>query len=145
MLQARWLMTELKEADWNPREVNKELLRLPEQDHVDLPNQRASGMPSFVTDKTHKEYDELAFYSNTFVKQSPLKLVPGKEGEVTVNGFFIVGWKDGRIETVDVADARLYPLPGEHHVWVVVFPGMDEYSTRLKQLPGVTGGAVDFD
>jgi hypothetical protein len=138
MEQARRLLNELRNVEWNPRDVDQALLRLPEQDFVDLPTQRVPDMPSFITDKVHRQYDELAFFSNTFVRQSA-QIVPGQEAEVTVTGFFIVGWKDGRVNTVDVADVRLFPLPNQDQVWIWVFPGMDEYASGLMKMPGVAG------
>ncbi len=146
MEQARRLLAELRDADWNPRGVDQSLLRLPEQDHAKSWVDRDPARPSFLTDSFHPQYEEVAFYCDTFVEKK-LTVVKGREGDLAMTGFFIVAWKDGRVNTVDIAEARLFPLPNENKVWIIVFPGMDEYDAGLKQyapvIPNTRGPSGD--
>lgn len=138
MQQARKLMAELSEANWNPREVDQSLLRLPEQDYAQNRMDRLPQRDSFIIPSKFQQYDEVAFYCDTFISRKR-EIVKGREAELTVTGFFIVGWKDGVINTVDVADVRLVPLPGVDNTWFHVFPGMNEYDAGLKYMSGTRG------
>ena len=71
--------------------------------------------------------EEVAFYSDLYVTRS-LEAIPGVEGALHLGGFYIVGWKDGRVEQVPVADVRVYPH-GDR--LMLVFPGMSVYDTSL--------------
>ena len=130
MDQARQLLVELRNADWNRDAVDPDLLMLPEQATVGA-WQNLPGADSFVVDQRHAQYEEVAFYSMTFVDKS-FVVVPGQEHVVTTTGFFIVGWKDGRVETVDVSDVRMFSLGGVDNPRIPVFPGMDEYDSNLE-------------
>jgi hypothetical protein len=131
MEQARSLLTALRDADWDTRRVDQRLLYLPEHGQrgelKDDPH-----APSFLRDTIHPEYDEVAFVCSTFVDRE-LTVVPGKEGTLTVTGYYIVAWKDGRVEKVQVADLRLLEIPAAERTWLTVFPGMDEYDPDLKR------------
>ncbi len=133
MEQARRLVAELKEADWNIHGVDQSLLRLPEQDYVQAKVFRSPDMTSFAIPRGDPVYDEVALYSSTFVNWVPKD---GKSGASARTGYYIVAWMDGRVNTVDVADVRYFPVPGKDDQMLYVFPGMDEYDAALKYLPG---------
>lgn len=135
MQQAKRLLSELRDADWNPCEVDQALLRLPEQDTAQNVADRRPGQTSFAVPQHTSVYDEVALMSNTFVQKN-LKIVKGVEGTMEITGYWIVGWKDGRVTAVDVADVRYVPNPEEENSWLYVFPGMDEYDSALTALPG---------
>jgi hypothetical protein len=134
MEQARRLMTELQARDFDPQSVGMELLRLPEQDFVSIKSRRAPESRSFVIPVRNSEYDEVAFICDTFVLWNT-RYVRGAEAVSLTTGFYIVGWKNGAINTYDVRDVRLYQLPDRTSM-IPVFPGMDEYSTELRPYPG---------
>ncbi|HXH61086.1 MAG TPA: hypothetical protein VNI20_06980 [Fimbriimonadaceae bacterium] len=137
MLQARMIYDQLHDANWDPAAVNPTLLRLPEQDYKSSALERAPYTDSFAI-RFHDaipQYDELALLSSTFVNTTLTDDPSASEGRrATTTGYFIVGFKDGHVVTVDVTDARLFEYkPGK---WVPVFPGMDEYDPGLRKYPG---------
>jgi hypothetical protein len=121
--QAYELNVALMDANWNPLQLDHALLRLPEDDS-----------DSFAIPYNRPLYEEVSFFCNTFVT-TKVTIVKGEEGRSSTTGFWIVGWKDGRVTTVNVKDVRL--LPYEHESgWAIVFPGMDEYDEGLEPHPG---------
>jgi len=121
--QAYELNVALMAANWNPLQLDHSLLRLPEDD-----------ISSFAVPYNRPLYDEVSFFCSTFVS-TKVTIVKGEEGRGTRTGFYIVGWKDGRVTTVNVKDVRLLPKENESG-WAIVFPGMDEYDDGLKAMPG---------
>jgi hypothetical protein len=121
--QAYELNVALMDANWNPLQLDHALLRLPEDDS-----------DSFAVPRNLPLYDEVSFFCHTFVR-TKVTIAKGMEGRGSTTGFFIVGWKDGRVGTVNVNDVRL--VAKEHGAgWHIVFPGMDEYAEGLKRYPG---------
>jgi hypothetical protein len=117
--QAYELNVALMDANWNPYKVDHSLLRLPEDE-----------TSSFAVPTKLALYDEVSFFSTTFISRK-VTIVKGEEGRSSTTGFFIVGWKDGRVTTVNVKDVRLLPKEDETG-WFFVFPGMDEYHEGLE-------------
>ena len=135
MAQAKVLLSELRDADWEIRKVDQRLLNLPERglrgEAKDDPH-----APSFMRDSVHPEYDEVAFICSTFVDRE-LTVVPGIEGTLSITGFYIVAWKSGQIDKIDVRDVRLLAIKAGEPSWIRVFPGMDEYDAGLRPyVPG---------
>jgi hypothetical protein len=137
LVQARALMTELQNTGWDRIDVDRDLMRLPEQDYASLPSRRSPSSDSFVLPRGFfEEYEDIAFICDTFVRQET-QVVQGQEGRMQTTGFYIVGWKTGAINTYDVSDVRLYPLPGQPNRKISVFPGMAEWRADLQRHPGV--------
>lgn len=134
LLQAKMLLNELQDSRWDASRVSPKLLRLPEQDFVSSAKGRRPERNSFAIE-LQPEYDEVAFTCDTFVDRR-LDTVKGVEGKLVTSGYYIVGWKDGHVSTVDVHDVRLFELPGKPGVKIAVFPGMSEYSASLQAFPG---------
>ncbi|MEX2242280.1 MAG: hypothetical protein WD716_00390 [Fimbriimonadaceae bacterium] len=126
--QAYNLNVALMGANWDPLQLDHSLLRLPEDDS-----------DSFAVPTKLALYDEVSFFCSTFVT-TKVTIAKGEEGRGTTTGFFIVGWKDGRVTTVNVKDVRLLPK-GNEPGWFFVFPGMDEYDEGLKLHPGTKSSA----
>jgi hypothetical protein len=126
------LLAALEAANWDYHAIDQNLLLLPEQIHHENPSEREPWMWGFQP-LTFEGRDELAFTSMLYTRQN-VRVQPGIEASTEPEGHFIVGWKDGRVTTVPVSEARYYPITraGEQ-VWVLVFAGMASYSTDLYQ------------
>lgn len=127
MTQARALIADLRAHDWDWDAIDTSLLHLPDQQYAEWEAQRGTWQYSFYHCK-HPIYDEVAFYCDLYARLN-LHIVPGIEGENHPTGFFIVGWKDGRVTQVPVAEARLFDIGAQRSK--LVFPGMGEYSATL--------------
>jgi hypothetical protein len=143
--QAKRLVAELREANWDVSKVDQKLLRLPEQDFKQSWADRRPSAQSFAIPRTAPEYatspertvfDEVALTSSTFVNYVPRN---GKSGDSTREGYYIIAWMDGRITTVDAPEARYFAVPGREGDYFTVYPGMDEYDKALTALPGTRG------
>lgn len=125
----RQLLAALKERNWDWHGIPDELLRVPDQYNW----QFAPTSPGFWTWSTCPQpayQDEVAFVCSLYTWRE-LEVVPGIEGRLHMSGFYIVGWKDGRVERVPVEDARQYPVAGGSTI--TIFPGMSEYDPALPK------------
>jgi hypothetical protein len=149
MEQARELLKELAANDWNRKRVNPALLRLPDQDFAEMEMDRHPDSDSFSgshPNSPFKFYEkEVAFFSQTYVRRN-VKPGPGIEGVVSkVEGFFIVGWKDGRVTKVPVEEVRMVaqevPMGNNkaETAFCYVFPGMTVYDKSLPKMAGLNG------
>lgn len=128
MAVGRQLIAQLQEHNWNWDEVDTNLLKVPDQEFW----QNAPNGPGYWTWARCAEdiYNEVAFYSNLYV-WNEFERIPGIEGKLHVSGFYIVGYRDGRVEKVPVGQTRLYPITNDQ--LLTVFPGMSEYDPNLPK------------
>ena len=131
MARARTLLTALRENEWDAERIDYHLLRVPDQDFAQFERLRGPNTyASFFCARQDIYRAKVAFYIDLYIRKN-LEVVPGIEGVLHVEGFYIVGWKDGRIERVPWDQVRLYPSgPG----FKDVFPGMDEYDPELPRI-----------
>jgi hypothetical protein len=128
--RARQLMAALRENNWSANGVDRELLRVPDQDLAQIPSDRADYVPTFWCPSADNVYDEIAFYSMLYVRRD-FTVAPGSEGRTQYSGFFLVGYRSGEVEEVPVQDVRILWRDG---IGKPVFPGMAEYSSELPCL-----------
>jgi hypothetical protein len=149
MVQARELLVQLSRNGWDRHRVPFSLLRLPDQDFVESAADRTANVPSFnvVTQASTVDshyaaldapyFNQLAFWCRTYVRLNRREEQAATEGvAIAPEGFFIVGWQDGRAEQVPVEEVRLYGVQfnGRTH-YVPVFPGLACYSPTLGRYP----------
>ena len=129
---ARKLLVALRENNWQWKQFDWNLMRVPDQDYDQDLHRQQPKMATWVhAGYSDAEYrDKVAFYSLLYTR-SHLEVIPGIEGVNHFEGFYIVAWKDGRVEKVPVADVRLYP---KSDYFITVFPGMDQYDASLPGL-----------
>jgi hypothetical protein len=132
MTQARDLAQALAKVDYNPLQVDSRLLRLPDQDFAQNENRRGPNDPSFAV-PTIPIYSQVACYT-TLYSLTVLEPNPGHEASAHHVGFYIVAWKDGRVEKINVDTIRLAPHEGREGEFVAVWPGLSAYSTDLPLL-----------
>ena len=75
----------------------------------------------------HLYRGQVAIDSDLYVRRT-VKVVPGIEGITEFEGFFIVGWFDGRVEKVPVDKVRMIKIGDGYSN---VYPGMKEYRNDL--------------
>jgi hypothetical protein len=128
---ARALLSELRANNWNWNAVEEreDLLISPDQyAYQHRPNLQGVRAWTWNTCPQAPYADEVAFFTSLYTWEE-FEVIPGIEGKLHVSGFYIVAWKDGRVERVPATDARMYPV--ETGSWIVVFPGMSEYDAEL--------------
>lgn len=126
----RQLVAELAEKNWDWKAVNQNLLKVPDQYNFQFAPE-GEGMWTWAPCTQPEYQNEVAFFSQLYTWRE-FNRVPGIEGRLKVTGSYIVGWKDGRVETVPVSDVRLYPS-SQADTYLYVFPGMDEYDADLPR------------
>lgn len=131
-------MAALRANGWDRWKVDQALLRLPDQDHAETEFERRPEKLSFTISSLEPYQAEVAFKCMTYVRNNRGE-GGGIEGRVSSpEGFFIVGWKDGRIEQVPIQNVRLLPFDlNGRAVKLYVFPGMAVYDANLEKYPGV--------
>lgn len=132
MQQAHSLLSALSQNGWDPLKVDGNLLTLPDQLYAEYPRQRRANYWSFQMMSLPVE-NEVAFYSPLYVREN-FRVVQGLEATKSPEGFFIVGWKNGKVTQVPVAGARSYVWgQGGGRRGHVVFPGMAVYNAAMPQ------------
>lgn len=142
MNQAHQLIDYLRLNNWpSDIKVPLELRRLPEQKYDEIPGNRDEHEPSFILyDPTlNLATPEVAFVSKTFYRRNVSRY---KEdiGETTTSrpsGFFIVGYRDGRIEKIAPSAVRMIADPNQPQAAVETFPGCQSYRDDLPHLPNL--------
>lgn len=125
----RQLVAELAAKNWDWNAVNQNLLKVPDQYSYQFAPE-GDGLWTWHPCPQPEFENEVAFYSMLYTWRS-MDVVPGVEGRLAVTGSYIVGWKDGRVESVPVDDVRL--CPSEDDTFVCVFPGMEAYNPDLPR------------
>lgn len=129
MQQSKLLLEALRKVAWEPgsfREgyrVPRELLFLPDRSMAE--NETLNGKHVFFYNisKIPKDW-EIAFYSTLYARANPSHY----RNDVTKfkpSGFYIVGWKDGRVTKVPIEDIRMKVMPDG--IRIATFPGMKVY------------------
>lgn len=126
--QTRFLVEELRTNDWDPMKVDHDLFRLPDQMYAENPRQRGRWAYAFYHTKQEPYLDDVVVFTDIYARKN-LRVAKGKEATMSPEGYFIVGWRDGRVTTVPASEVRLYPF-GEAELFV--FPGMSEYRADLR-------------
>lgn len=122
MDQSRVLMSKLQQNNWDFASLGRDLLRLPDQDFAQNPELRSMHDTSFCF-PDDPLFRNVAFYSTLYTTRG--------SGHENTHGFYIVGYRDGRVEQVPVSNIRLLPRHGSHGVWDEVWPGIKGYSDSL--------------
>jgi hypothetical protein len=143
--QTHDLVLALRQVDGDPFKVPKELGRLPDAIYASDPGKRDIHTGSFAYAKLRAEPDaisqsDVSVYSDIYVHSDPA-YYKGDRVQFNPSGFYIVGWKDGRVSTVAVDDVRV--VATGRHGTVPVFPGMKEYDPngiRLFEVEHRMGG-----
>ena len=131
--EARNLMTALQEHGWNWADVRRYhdgQFRPPDQDFAYDELLRESSQPFSQLDLEPLYRDEIAFYTDLYVRND-FERIPGVEGRAHYSGFWIVGWRNGNITRVPMADVRLLQVSSDRRVYV--FPGMSAYRDDLPR------------
>lgn len=123
-----------RKANWdvNPNTVPVRMMLLPDRYMSEDPHQRSDRVSSFCfpSSDTSPELANVALYSDIYVRHN-VSRYRGDVSRARPTGFYIVGFKDGRVLKVPVDDARLLKNGR------LVFPGTPEYDPDLQKLPSV--------
>lgn len=122
----RILWAALMDNGWEPRNVDPSLLRLADQDFAEDPSRRGPNAQSFAIptyrSDTNSVYQNVAFFTTLYVKKNPTNgpgLELGRRFQPT--GYYIVCFKDGRVDKVSVRDVRFVPNPSGPKVQQCLF------------------------
>ncbi len=135
MRQLQQLMDALRANNWNPVKVPRSLLTLPDGRFAENPAFRDRPnivFPSMPTPEKYKkdqvpEFEPIAFYTEVYARFNR-SYYKGDRSQSQPTGYFIVGWKDGRIEKVPVMQVRTFVSRDARRDETYCFPGMPEYA-----------------
>ncbi len=140
MQQTTRLVAALKANDWDPFRVPHALIMLPDAKYAQYNNLNDPLAGSFVFPILQKEpdspvQDKIAVYSEVYVRTNT-KIFKNDRATFAPSGFFVVGWKDGRVEKVPIGDVR-YVKMGKYYT--AVFPGMNAWKAD-----GIRNNFIEF-
>lgn len=146
--QARKLMDALRAANWDKTRVPFELKFLPdrymhEAKQFRTDRQTTFSFPAHDPRLRAPEYENVAFATDLYVRKN-VSHYKGDGAKSRPEGFYIVGWKDGRVEKVPVWDVRIVPSSTRRNEKIEVFPGMPGYD-RDGELPAFLRSAAPPD
>lgn len=128
--QLHQLWNALKAQDFE-RKITPQIFAL-----LDLQDESLSPKRSYRSERTVSvtlpvvpEYGDVLFFTDLYVDPR-VKRGPGDLAIPSPAGFFIVGWRDGRIEKVPIEDIRMLSLGGKQ---IYCFPGMPQYREDLPR------------
>lgn len=124
--QSKQFLEHFRSVNWDPDRVNYRLAKLPDHDFKQFQEDRVINTLVVARDPE----DALAFSTDLYVHLTK-EIVPGREANITRSGFYIVGYKDGRVEKVTPDLVRLYP--NGKGGFTQLYPGMNRYH---EELPG---------
>lgn len=110
-------------------------LRLPDQRMAEVPDSRAANTSAWSFPYSCKAYDDVAFFTDLYARRN-IKYFRGDKSESHPAGFFIVAWKNGKVERVPVSSLRLIPYGNQR---ILGWPGMPGYSSSLPAGPWSKG------
>jgi hypothetical protein len=135
--QSYKLLSVLKTVDWDPWKAPRELLYLPDRRFSERESVRSGKELSFsfpnLGSKDHPETEPVAFVADLYVRENPAAY-NGDKIQTDTAGFYIVGWKDGRVTTVPVKDVRVIVKDG---YYIASYPGMPGYDANGMKLPSI--------
>jgi len=128
----------LRDAKWNSFGVPFAELRLPdaryaETDALRDPLSTSYAVPNGVDGDPSNEpvYRDVACYTSIYARANPT-YYSGERVRFKPSGFYIVGWKDGRVTKVPIGDVRWNK--GEKEKVALSFPGMPNYDPSGPRL-----------
>lgn len=139
----RVLWAALRDNGWEPRNVDPSLLRLADQDFAEDPSRRGPDAQSFAIPTYRSDpnsvYQNVAFFTTLYVRKNASNGSGPELGRrFNPTGYYIVCFKDGRVEKVSVLDVRFVSNPtGPQGGTMPVFPGMAAYRLDLPKYPGI--------
>ncbi|MCW5935715.1 MAG: hypothetical protein KIT11_00205 [Fimbriimonadaceae bacterium] len=94
---------------------------------------------SFCTPRPdHPVLGELAAYTNLYIR-SNFQRGEGDEGWTNPEGFYVIAWRDGRVERVPFGTERyVWAYEGEARLYTV-FPGMTAYANAVDRATALAG------
>lgn len=149
MAQAREVLKQLKEKNWQVHAIDRSLLRLRDQSFAENEKDRHADVVSFDIKHPDSPIEiykrQVAFTSKLYVRRNYARGSGPEQITSRPEGFFIVGWKNGIVTKVFVQDVRMYRYmlpkqqggPEVDEVFLYVFPGMDCYNVNLPRFPGL--------
>ncbi len=136
MRQLQQLMDALRANNWDPMRVPASLRRLSDAKFSESSDERSTGeavafptQPSAPQDGNAPEYERIAFYTGVYARFNR-SYYQGDRSQSHPSGYYIVGWKDGRIEKVPTMKVRVFTSRNRRAgAQLLCFPGMAEYDT----------------
>ncbi len=123
------LITELSKHNWDPFKIEKSLMILPDQSISDIPEIRTSEISNWcIVSLDDPAIPEVAIYTDLYVRRN-LKVYKGDIGTANPEGFYIVGFRDGKIGRVPLSEVRVAVIKGVGRRFV--FSGTKFYNKNL--------------
>ena len=138
MQQTQKLLDYLKAHNWPTDDLDlpAALLRLPDQSEAEISWNREAHQPSFGLFVSHTNLvnPEIAIVCDLYMRRNSTRYKGGRVAG-QASGFFIVGYRDGRVAKVPVEAVRLIANPNKPNSMVKVYPGSRYYRADLPKLP----------
>lgn len=133
MQQTQRLLTALKAVNFDPIELIKsqdfDLMVLPDAKFAENEAERGTNSTSYCFPDV-PEQRQIACFTDIYARQNR-SYYKGDTMTGAPSGFFIVAWKDGRVQAVPVNQVRELPTPDGGTV--DCFPGMTGYNPALRR------------
>jgi hypothetical protein len=133
--RGRELVALLRKSNWKiTKEFPLEKLTVDDQRYAEFPQDRTR-QTSFGIPKQQPPYEDVAVICDTYVRKN-ITAQRGGTSSQAPTGFFIVGFKDGRVEKVPVEQVRVkeYPMEGASTRRIgLLFPGTKGYDPNLPR------------
>lgn len=131
------LYEDLKSHNFDVKKVALQKYRLPDQDLTEYAaNRDRNTVVIYLPNAMTPEYKNLAFYTDIYVRLN-IRHFPNEKNDSRPEGFYLVCWKDGRIQKVPVEKVRILKRPKHDRMqeYLPVFPGMAAYRDNLPMHP----------
>jgi len=134
---AKNLLTELKNNGWDPWKVEFAKFRVSDQNMSQNPRLRGPEANTFIAHGIDQSVygGQVAFWTDLYTRVNK-NVAPGHEADVSSEGFYIVGWKDGHVSRVPVAELRYQKTTYQgNDAASFIFPGMTQYANAHTSWP----------
>ncbi len=128
----------LRAAQWDFDKVSLADLRLPDARYAESASLRNPWATTYCTPnrpdgdpRNEPVYKDVACFTDLYARSNPT-YYRGDRAKFKPEGYYIVGWKDGRVTKVPIGDIRWNS--GVKEKVVLSFPGMPNYDPRGYRL-----------
>lgn len=129
--QCKTILSILKQNDWDPSAVPFPMQVLPDGRRSPRAEMRDGKTSMFVFPRDH---GKVAFYTDLYIDPK-VSYSSGDVATTEPEGFYLVGYRNGEVRQVPLADARMAPVTGRPNTSELVLPGMKAYRKTLPTHP----------
>lgn len=122
--RARELYPKWQQCYGDLGEIRFDMTTLPDQKYAENPDNRRANTTAWTFPIYDPEYSSVAFYTDLYARRNR-SYYKGDKSEAHPTGFFLVMWKDGKLERIPTSKLRMLNNKDGHGV--TVWPGLPGY------------------